>query len=101
MAKEKKIALEKSEASVTEENKKAKKADKKSNKKDEGKKGNAVVKWFRDLKIEFKNVTWPTKKTVFINTGIVLSTILVSSLFVGLMDSGLLALFKYLLSLGE
>jgi len=46
-------------------------------------------------------VTWPTKQTVMINSGIVLGTILISSLFVGLLDTGLLELMKFLLNLGQ
>ncbi len=93
MAKEKKDTL-------TEETKKAKKADKKSNKKDEGKKG-GIIKWFKDLKVEFKNVTWPTKHTVLVNTSIVLATIIVSSIIVGALDLGLLELYKFLIGLAQ
>ncbi len=102
MAKEKKDTLQNAESSVKEETKKAKK-DKKSNKNDEGKKGffAGIAKWFKDLKIEFKNVTWPTKKTVLINTGIVLGTIIVASIVVGLLDLGLLELLKFLIGLSQ
>ncbi len=99
MAKEKKDTLKKADASAKEETKKAKKSESKS-KKDEGKKG-GIIKWFRDLKIEFKNVTWPTKKTVFINTSVVLGTIVFASLVVGLLDFGLLELIKFLLGLSQ
>ncbi|MBQ7003631.1 MAG: preprotein translocase subunit SecE [Oscillospiraceae bacterium] len=103
MAKEKKDTLKKADASAKEETKKAKKSESKSKKdakKDEGKKG-GIIKWFRDLKIEFKNVTWPTKKTVFINTSVVLGTIVFASLVVGLLDFGLLELIKFLLGLSQ
>jgi preprotein translocase subunit SecE len=102
MAKEKKDTLKKADASADEatKTKKAKKSEKKS-KKDDGKKGNAVVKWFKDLKIEFKKVTWPSKHTVFVNTGIVLGTIVVSSLFIGLLDTGMLKLVELLLGLSQ
>ena len=76
--------------------KKAKKDAKKDDKKSGG-----IGKCFKDLKTEFKMVTWPTWHTVLVNSGIVLGTIVVSSLFVGLLDSGLLALMKYLLSLAQ
>lgn len=103
MAKEKKDTLKNSETSVKEETKKAKKAEKKSNKKDEGKLGffARIGKWFKDLKIEFKNVTWPTKKTVIINSGIVLSTILVASIIIGGLDLGLVELMKFLIGLSQ
>ncbi|MBR2913085.1 MAG: preprotein translocase subunit SecE [Oscillospiraceae bacterium] len=103
MAKEKKDTLKNSETSVKEETKKAKKAEKKSNKKTEDKPGffARIGKWFKDLKIEFKNVTWPTKKTVMINSGIVLTTILVASIIVGGLDLGLLELMKFLIGLSQ
>jgi preprotein translocase subunit SecE len=102
MAKEKKDTLQNAESSVKEETKKAKK-DKKSTKKEEEKQGffAGIAKWFKDLKIEFKNVTWPTKKTVLINTSIVLGTILVSSIVVGLIDLGTVELFKFLIGLSQ
>ncbi|MBE6849453.1 MAG: preprotein translocase subunit SecE [Ruminococcus sp.] len=102
MAKEKKDTLQNAESSVKEETKKAKK-DKKSTKKEEEKKGffAGIAKWFKDLRIEFKNVTWPTKKTVLINTSIVLGTILVSSIIVGLIDLGAVELFKFLIGLSQ
>lgn len=50
-----------------EETKKEKKTSDKSKKK----KPNRIVKWFKDLKSEFKKVVWPTKKQVFNNTLVV------------------------------
>ena len=103
MAKEKKDAL--TEVSEEKETKKAKKekaekSDKKDNKKDEKKSGGAG-KWLADLRREFKMVTWPTRETVMINSGIVLGTIVLSSIFVGLLDAGLLELMKFLLGLAQ
>lgn len=79
-----------------EETKKEKKTSDKSKKK----KPNIIVKWFKDLKSEFKKVVWPTKKQVFNNTLVVLVTMVVSSVFVGALDFGLLKLFKFLLDIG-
>lgn len=61
---------------------------------EKSKKPNKVVKWFKDLKIEFKKVTWPSKQTVVNNTSVVLSLVVVMSVFVGLLDAGLLALMN-------
>lgn len=109
MAKEKKDALdEKEEKKAKAKKEKAektdksdKKADKKSNKKSDkqDKKSGGIAKWFKDLKIEFHNVTWPKSHTVLVNSGIVLGTIAVASLFVGLLDAGLIELIKFLLNL--
>ncbi len=107
MAKEEKDTLKDAGASAKEEKKAAKKNTKKAqkhdkkSKKDEGKKQNRVARWFRDLKIEFRNVTWPTRHTVLVNTGIVLATIVVSSAFVGLLDAGMYKLFQFLLELSQ
>ncbi len=95
MAKEEKDTLKDAEKPSKE------KKSKKSEKKDEGKKQNRVARWFRDLKIEFKNVTWPTKHTVMVNTGIVLATIVMSSALVGLMDLGMFKLVQFLLDLSQ
>lgn len=65
-------------------------SEKKSEKKDQGKLG----KWFKDLKIEFKKVVWPTKKTVINNTSVVVSVIAASAILVGLLDTGLLQIMK-------
>ncbi len=111
MAKEEKDTLMDADVSSKEEKKaakektKAQKNDKKSKKNEgknsEGKKQNRVAKWFRDLKIEFKNVTWPTKNTVLVNTSIVLGTIVASSIFVGLVDAGMLKVVQMLLDLSQ
>ena len=86
---------------LKDETKTAKKTEKKSGKKTEAKKGNPVVKWFKDLRIEFKNVSWPSWNTVFVNSGIVLGTIVISSAFVGLLDFGLLRLAEFLIGLSQ
>ena len=56
---------------------------------------------FRDLRVEFKNVTWPTKQTVITNTSVVLSVIVIGSAFIGLLDTGLLELVKFLIGLSQ
>ena len=40
----------------------------KKSEKTEKKKPGKIRKWFKDLKIEFKKVVWPSKKTVANNT---------------------------------
>ena len=98
---------ENDEVSVKEEKstKKAKESkeskDSKKSAKDEGKKGNGIAKWFHDLKIEFKNVTWPTRQTVATNTSVVLSVIVMGSVIIGLLDSGLLKLAQFLIGLAK
>ncbi|MCM1314361.1 MAG: preprotein translocase subunit SecE [Prevotella sp.] len=97
MAKEKENTTpetkKKTEKPVKEE--KVSKADKKSDKKNSEKKEQGKVgKWFHDLKVEFKKVVWPTKKTVVTNTSVVVAVIAASAVLVGLLDEGFLALLR-------
>ena len=101
MAKDKKKTSEIAEAS--EDTKSTKKAKKSNGKKEESQPNGfqKIGKWFRDLRVEFKNVTWPTKQTVITNTGVVLSVIVIGSVVIGLLDSGLLKLAQYLIGLSQ
>ena len=101
MAKDKKKTSEIAEAS--EETKSTKKAKKSNGKKEEAQPNvfQKIGKWFRDLRVEFKNVTWPTKQTVITNTSVVLSVIVIGSAFIGLLDTGLLELVKFLIGLSQ
>ncbi len=101
MAKDKKKASEIAEAS--EETKSTKKAKKSNGKKEEAQPNvfQKIGRWFRDLRVEFKNVTWPTKQTVLTNTSVVLSVIVIGSAFIGLLDTGLLELVKFLIGLSQ
>ena len=66
----------------------------KKEKNSEKKQPNKVAKWFKELKIEFKKIVWPSKKTVINNTGIVLAVVAAAAVIVGLLDSGFLGLFS-------
>lgn len=75
---------------------------KKSKKSDKDKKKSIferIANWFKDLRKEFKRVTWPTKKTVFNNTLVVLAVVVIGSVFIGLVDLGFLKLINYLMNL--
>lgn len=65
-------------------------SEKKSGKKEPGK----IRKWFKDLKVEFKKVVWPSKKTVVNNTSVVVGVIVLAAVIVGALDQGFLALFR-------
>lgn len=73
--------------------------EKKTSDKPKKKKPNKIAKWFRDLKSEFKKVTWPTKKKIINNTSVVLAAILIATVFVGGFDFGLRQLFSFILGL--
>lgn len=92
---EKEKKSKKTEDSVTEDKK-----DKKKSEKTEKKEPNKVAKWFKDLKIEFKKVVWPSKKTVFDNTSVVLAVVVASAILVGLLDTGFLALMQLIYQQG-
>ena len=65
-------------------------SEKKSEKKQPGK----IRKWFKDLKIEFKKVVWPTKKTVVNNTSVVVGVIVASAALVGVIDQFFLFIMR-------
>lgn len=77
------------DASLTKEAAKAKKANEKNSKKAalSKKPKKSIVKYFKDLKSEFKKVVWPSKKTVFNNTVVVLVTLVVSGICVWGLDT--------------
>ncbi len=56
-----------------------------------------VAAYFRDLRSEFKKVTWPTKKQVINNTIVVLVTIIIAGVVVWGLDSILTLLIRLLL----
>ncbi len=57
-----------------------------------------VVKQFlREVKVELKKVTWPSRKDTLAATAVVLITVIIVAFFLGIVDSGLSALVKELL----
>lgn len=85
--------------------KKAAKADSKQSgikeKKEKKKLFARIAGWFKDLKKEFKRVVWPDRKKVLNNTLVVLCVVIVGSVLVGLIDTGLLRLMQYLMGLSN
>ena len=87
----KKVALDKAE-DVVDDIKEAKKS--KKDKDTDKKEPNKLAKWFKDLRIEFKKVVWPSKETVVTNTSVVVGVIALSAILVGLLDEGFLTLMR-------
>ena len=56
-------------------------------------------KWFREMRSELKKVVWPTLPQVVKNTSIVIGMTLVVAIFIGIIDLGLTAGVKALLTL--
>ena len=59
------------------------------------KKPSKIANYFRELKAEFKRISWPGFKQVRNNTGVVITFIILLGLFIALVDF----VFTYLLSL--
>lgn len=59
------------------------------------KKPNRIANYFRELKAEFKRISWPSFKQVRNNTGVVIAFIILLGAFIALVDF----VFTYLLSL--
>ena len=57
-----------------------------------------IAKFFLDCKNEIKKIVWPTPKSVFKNTGIVLVVILIIGLFVFGLDTALVNLLGLFMS---
>jgi preprotein translocase subunit SecE len=63
--------------------------------------GRNISKFFRDTKGEIKKIVWPTPKSVFRNTGVVLVTIVVIGLFVFGLDTLLVNLLGLIMSVAK
>ncbi len=58
-------------------------------------------KFFRDCKGELKKIVWPTPKSVFKSTGVVLVTIIILGLFVFLLDTGFMNLLGLVMDVAK
>lgn len=79
--------------------KSAAKAENKPAKKPQAKKPNKVVKYFKDLRSEFKKVVWPSKKTVVNNTCVVIAVAVLSGLAIFGLDTGFSFLWESILTM--
>lgn len=61
--------------------------------------GKNAGKFLRDVKGEIKKVIWPTPKSVFKNTGVVLATIVIVGLFILCLDTVLINLLKLVMNI--
>lgn len=51
------------------------------------KKENAIVKYFKGIKSEFKKITWPSFKQIVNNTSTVIISVIVVGLFIFVLDT--------------
>ena len=56
-----------------------------------------LISYTKETKQELKRVTWPTKKELFKNTGVVLTVVISSTILVWALDSGLSAILGLIL----
>ncbi|WP_425449461.1 preprotein translocase subunit SecE [Dethiothermospora halolimnae] len=59
--------------------------------------GKRLSNFFRGVKAELKKVSWPNKKELINNTGIVIAMCVLVAAIVGLFDSAIQALLKVIL----
>ena len=52
------------------------------------------VQFFREVKVELKKVTWPSRKETLASTSVVVALVLLSAFFLGLVDLGLSRLIR-------
>jgi len=55
------------------------------------------IQFLREVKIELKKVTWPTRKQTMGSTVVVIVLVVIISLFLGLVDFGLSSLIRMVL----
>jgi preprotein translocase subunit SecE len=53
--------------------------------------------FFREVRVELKKVTWPSRKETISSTSVVLITVILVSFFLGIVDLGLSRLIKIFL----
>jgi preprotein translocase subunit SecE len=58
---------------------------------------NSAVQFLREVKIELKKVTWPSRKQTIGSTAVVIVVIILISIFLGSVDIGLSSLIRAVL----
>ncbi len=53
--------------------------------------------FFREVRVEMKKVTWPSRKETLASTSVVLITVILMAFFLGIVDLGLSRLIKIFL----
>jgi preprotein translocase subunit SecE len=53
--------------------------------------------FFREVRVELKKVTWPSRKETIASTSVVLITVILIAFFLGIVDLGLSRLIKIFL----
>ncbi len=61
--------------------------------------GNKAIKYLKECKAELKKVTWPDRKQLIHNTGIILVFIAIVTVILSILDAGFAWLFQLLTNL--
>jgi len=56
-----------------------------------------MKQFFREVRVELKKVTWPSRKETIASTSVVLVTVILVAFFLGIVDLGLSRLIKIFL----
>ena len=56
-----------------------------------------TTQFLREVKIELKKVTWPSRKETLASTAVVIVLVIIISAFLGLVDMGLSSLIRFVL----
>ncbi|MGQ9695751.1 MAG: preprotein translocase subunit SecE [Thermodesulfobacteriota bacterium] len=56
-----------------------------------------ISQFFREVRVEMKKVTWPSRKETLASTSVVLITVILMAFFLGIVDLGLSRLIKIFL----
>ena len=56
-----------------------------------------TTQFLREVKIELKKVTWPSRKETLASTAVVIIIVVIISSFLGLVDMGLSSLIRFVL----
>jgi preprotein translocase subunit SecE len=57
----------------------------------------SAIQFLREVKIELKKVTWPTRKQTIGSTAVVIVLVLIIAIFLGIVDVGLSSLIRAVL----
>ena len=57
----------------------------------------AALQFLREVKIELKKVTWPSRKQTIGSTAVVIALVIIISIFLGIVDVGLSSLIRVVL----
>lgn len=56
-----------------------------------------ILQFLREVRVELKKVTWPSRKETIASTSVVLVTVFIVALYLGLVDLGLSRLIRVFL----